>query len=124
MARGLPEVWSTVVSIPFVAGGGFLYLGGSAFPDFLATPLLLFGGFVIAIGWYIHLVASPPKPTLRDGEKIIDTRHPTQKAPLVKVIVGFPILAVGVYLYLSRRSRTSTRRLRFSRDCTSCRPDC
>ena len=99
MARGLPGVWSTVVSVPFFAGGGYLYFGSTEYPDLLGAPLLLFGAFVLIMGWYIHLVASPPAPTLRDGERIIDTRHPTQKAPLAKVILGIPVFAVAAYLY-------------------------
>jgi uncharacterized membrane protein YdbT with pleckstrin-like domain len=50
------------------------------------------------VGWYIHLVAAPPAPTLREGEEIIDTRHPTQKAAITKIILGLPFLALAGYL--------------------------
>lgn len=98
MARGLPGVWSTLLSVPFLAGGGYIYFGETPYPELLGVPLMVFAGFILVMGWYIHLVASPPAPTLRDGEEIIDTRHPTQKAALIKVILGIPFLAVAGYL--------------------------
>lgn len=102
MARGLPGVWSTALSILFVASGGYVYFGQTPFPEVLGTPLLLFGAFVFVTGWYIHLVAAPPAPTLREDEEIIDTRHPTQKAPLAKVLLGLPfLLAAGYFLFFT-----------------------
>jgi membrane protein YdbS with pleckstrin-like domain len=98
MARGLPGVWSSLLSIPFLASGGYVYFGGTPYPKLLGTPLLLFGVFVLVMGWYVHMIASPPMPMLRDGEEIIDTRHPTQKAPLVKVFLSLPFLFTAGYL--------------------------
>jgi len=91
-------VWSTLLSVPFLAGGGYIYFGETPYPELLGVPLMVFAGFILVMGWYIHLVASPPAPTLREGEEIIDTRHPTQKAALIKVILGIPFLAVAGYL--------------------------
>jgi membrane protein YdbS with pleckstrin-like domain len=98
MARGLPGVWSTILSTPFLASGGYVYFGDAPYPELLGAPLLVFGAFVIAMGWYVHLVAAPPAPTLRDDEELIDTRHPTQKAPLAKVVLSLPFLLAAGYL--------------------------
>lgn len=98
MARGLPGVWSTILSIPVLASGGLVYFGDTPYPNLLGAPLLVFGAFVVLMGWYIHLVAAPPAPTLREGEAVIDTRHPTQKAPLAKVVMSFPFLLASGYL--------------------------
>ncbi|WP_115865129.1 PH domain-containing protein [Halorussus litoreus] len=98
MARGLPGVWSTVLSIPFLASGAIIYFGDTPSPELLGAPLLVFGAFVVAMGWYVHLVAAPPEPRLRDEEEIIDTRHPTQKAPLAKVGLSLPFLFAAGFL--------------------------
>jgi len=98
MARGLPGVWSTILSLPFLGSGAYIYFGDTPYPELLGAPLLVFGAFVIAMGWYVHLVAAPPEPTLREDEKLIDTRHPTQKAPLAKVVLSLPFLLVAGYL--------------------------
>ena len=98
MSRGLPGVWSTLLSIPFLVGGGYIYFGETPYPELLGVPLMVFSGFILVMGWYIHLVAAPPAPTLRDGEEIIDTRHPTQKAALIKVVLGVPFIAIAGYL--------------------------
>lgn len=100
MARGIPGVWSTLLSVPFFASGGFVYSGAAPYPELLGIPLLVFGGFVLAMGWYIHVVATPPKPTLREGEELVDTRHPTQKAAITKVVLGLPFLMLAGYLLL------------------------
>ncbi len=98
MARGLPGVWSSILSVPFFISGGYVYLASTPYPELLGLPLILFGGFVFLMGWYIHLVAEPPAPVLREGEEIMDTRHPTQKAALAKVVFGLPFLALAGYL--------------------------
>lgn len=100
MARGLPGVWSTLLSLPFFAGGGYVYVAETPYPELLGLPLVVFGGFVLVMGWYIHVVAEPPPPTLREGEEVIDTRHPTQKAALVRVLVGLPFLAIAAWLLI------------------------
>jgi membrane protein YdbS with pleckstrin-like domain len=100
MARGNPGVWSSLLSIPFLASGAYVYLGQTPYPPVLGLPLLLFAGFIIIMGWYIHLVAAPPKPTLRDAEEILGTRHPTQKAAMVRVLIGIPCFVVSGYLFL------------------------
>lgn len=100
MARGLPGVWSTFLSLPFFGGGGFVYLADTPYPELLGLPLLVFGGFILVMGWYIHIVAEPAPPTLHDAEGIIDRRHPTQKAALVRVIVGLPCLVIAAWLLI------------------------
>lgn len=91
-------MWSTLLSVPFFGSGAYVYFGETPYPEVLGAPLLLFGTFVLIVGWYIHLVAAPPAPTLREGEEIIDTRHPTQKAAITKIILGLPFLALAGYL--------------------------
>lgn len=98
MARGLPGVWSTLFSLPFIAGGGYVYLGYTPYPTVLGIPLLTFAGFILIMGWYIHLVAEPPKPKLREGEQILDNRYPTQKAALTKILLGLPCFVISGYL--------------------------
>ena len=98
MAQGLPGVWSTLLSVPFFASGAYVNYWETPYPELLGTPLLIFGGFVLVIGWYIHLVAAPPTPTLRDDESVVDTRHPTQKAAITKVLLALPFLGVAAYL--------------------------
>jgi len=100
MARGLPGVWSTLLSLPFFAAGGYVYLAETPYPDLLGLPLVIFGGFILIMGWYIHIVAEPSPPTLREGEEIIDTRHPTQKAALVKILLGLPFLVTAAWLLI------------------------
>lgn len=100
MARGLPAVWSSLLGAPFVLGGGFLYLANEThpYPGMVGLPFVLFGAFVVGVGVYIHLVAAPDPPTLRDGEEIIDTRHPTQRVAQVKVGISVPFLLSAMYL--------------------------
>lgn len=100
MARGLPGVWSSLLSIPFFIGGGYVYFENTPYPESLGVPLLLFGGFILVMGWYIHIVAEPDPPTLRESEEIKDTRNPTQKAALTKVILGLPLFIIAGYLML------------------------
>lgn len=88
------------MSLPFFAGGGYVYAATTPYPELLGLPLVLFGAFVFGMGWYIHLVAMPPSPTLREGEEIIGTRSPTQKAALAKVFLGVPFLVCAGWLLL------------------------
>lgn len=101
MARGLPGVWSSMLSVPFLSSGSYVYLADTPYPELLGLPLLIFGLFVLLMGWYIHLVAQPPAPTLRDGEETVVTRHPTQKAALVRVFLALPPLVLAGYLLRS-----------------------
>lgn len=100
MARGLPGIWSTLLSVPFFVSGGYVYTGQTPYPSVLGLPLFLFAGFIMIMGWYIHLVASPPRPKLRESEEILDTRHPTQKAALTRVLLGVPVFGIAGYLFL------------------------
>ena len=102
MARGLPAVWSAILAGPFVIGGAWVYLADPS--EFVSNqvglPILGFGLFVVLVGLYIHYVAAPAPPRMRDGEAVIDTRHPSQRAALAKAIVGFVALLVAAYLLL------------------------
>lgn len=100
MARGRPGIWSSLLSLPFFASGGYVYVATTPYPELLGLPLVLFGGFVFGMGWYIHLVAMPPAPTLHEGEEIIETRSPTQKAAFVRVLLGLPFLILAGWLLL------------------------
>jgi hypothetical protein len=113
MARGLPAVWSTVVAVPFVAAGVYIAGFQSAFPLFdpgrRAPPevgyvLVCFGLFVFGLGLYVHFVAAPSAPRMRDGEEVVDRRDPAQRNALAETFLSLPVLAVGGYLlYFTER---------------------
>lgn len=98
MARGLPAVWSAVFGLPFVLGGLYAVVAETMVPSEAGLPFVGFGVFVIACGLYIHYVAAPDKPTMRDGESIIETRKPAQRAAAVKAALGFVLLVAAGYL--------------------------
>jgi len=98
MARGLPAVWSLLAGVPFVGAGGYVWLGNTNVPPNVGVTTAVFGLFVVAVGTYIHIVGAPDAPNMREGERIVDTRHPAQRAALVKIVVGFVGLAVTGYL--------------------------
>lgn len=100
MARGLPAVWSAVLGAPFLVGGLFVYLVGasSSVPNDVGLPLVAFGGFIVVLGLYIHFVAAPDPPMMRDGEEVVDTRNPAQRAAAAKTVIGFLFLIVTGYL--------------------------
>lgn len=98
MARGLPAVWSTIFGIPLIACGAFVYVAETMVVPEAGLPIILFGVFVVVIGIYIHFIAAPPAPNLRDGEEIIDKKHPAQRAAIVKSWVGFAVLLLAGYL--------------------------
>lgn len=99
MARGLPAVWSTIVASPFVLGGAYIYLSDPSelVPPEVGLPMLGFGLFVIGLGLYIHYVAAPTPPTMRDGEEVIDTRNPAQRAAAAKTVLGLVFLIIAGY---------------------------
>ncbi|KTG30331.1 PH domain-containing protein [Haloferax profundi] len=102
MARGKPGIWSSLLGIPFIAAGAWLYFGQLEYPPVVGLPFVSFGAFIIAIGVYVHVV-SPSKPRMGDGEDIIASRHPTQRVARVKIVLGMPLLAATVYLlYFTR----------------------
>lgn len=103
MARGLPGVWSALIGLPLIGVGAYVVLAETQFPATFGYPYILFGGFVLLLGLYIHIVAAPEGPTLREGEEMIATRQPIQRASTVKVALGFPILLVATYLFLFTR---------------------
>lgn len=110
MARGLPALWSGLLSIPFFGTGiylSFLLQNGVTSSGFtipisdlklLGVPFLVFGGFVLLVGVYIQFVAAPSAPRIRDDEEFVDNRHPSQRVALAKVIIGMPALIAAVYL--------------------------
>jgi len=98
MARGLPAVWSLLLGAPFVAGGLYALTQETFAPNEVGIPFVGFGAFVVLLGLYIHYVAAPDPPTMRDGEEIIETRNPAQRAAAVKTAIGFVLLVVTAYL--------------------------
>lgn len=98
MARGLPAAWSAVLGLPFVAGGFYAVARSPNVPSEAGLPFVGFGVFVILLGLYVQFVAAPEPPTMRDGEEIIETRNPAQRAAAVKAAVGFVVLSVAGYL--------------------------
>lgn len=100
MARGLPAVWSGLLGLPFVSIGAYTITQETNVPPEAGYPFVGFGLFVVALGLYIHYVAAPDKPTMRDGEEILATRNPAQRAAAVKTIIGLVLLIVTGYLLL------------------------
>lgn len=99
MARGLPAVWSFIVSLPFIGGGIYLYVFQTQYPQLLGVPLIVLGVFVLLIGLYIHFVAAPPPPEMQSGEEIVETREPSQRVALVKLVISGPLFGIAAYLY-------------------------
>lgn len=109
MARGLPAIWSAVLSSPFLVGGAFLYLGPSQSLQLPATTIPpsnlrrvgiligAFGLFISIVGVYVQFVA-PTSPTISDDEEVVDTRDPSQRVAISKIIVGLPFLGAAAYL--------------------------
>ena len=100
MARGRPAVWSTLLGLPLIAGGTYAIVAETNVPSEAGLPFVGFGLFVVALGLYIHYVAAPEPPTMRDGESIIATRNPAQRAAAAKTIIGFVLLLVTTGLLL------------------------
>lgn len=98
MARGRPIVWSTILGLPFVLVGGLLYLQETRLPTSVGPPFLLFGVFITGIGAYVQWISTPEQPRLREGEELIDYRHPTQRVAAVKIALGYPFLLATIYL--------------------------
>jgi len=98
MARGYPAVWSALLGLPFVAGGGYAVVADTYVPNEAGLPFVGFGVFVIALGLYIQYVAAPNPPAMREGEEIVETRNPAQRAAAVKTVLGFVLLLVTGYL--------------------------
>jgi len=97
MTRGRPALWSTLLGLPFIVVGGWLYLGQADYPPTLGRPFAFCGAFVVGVGAYIQAVG-PSEPRLQDGESVIEKRRPTQRVALVKIALGLPLLAVTVFL--------------------------
>jgi membrane protein YdbS with pleckstrin-like domain len=108
MSRGYPAVWSFLLSLPFVGSGVYLYLSlqqdlelqGTTIPpsdlQLIGIPLVMFGGFVFLVGIYVQ-VAAPSAPTLREEEEIVDSRKPSQRVALSKIILSVPFFGMAAY---------------------------
>lgn len=97
MARGKTIIWSSILGFPFVLAGGLLLLDETQLPTALGLPFVLFGLFVVGTGAYIQWQSSPSQPHLRDGEELIDYRHPTQRVAAVKIVLSYPFLLSTMY---------------------------
>jgi hypothetical protein len=93
------------VGLPLVVLGGVIYAAPSALPvSGPSTPpavglvLAAFGVFVVGLGLYVHVVAAPEAPRMREGERVVDDRDPAQRNALAEVVVALPVLGAGVYL--------------------------
>ncbi|WP_299265397.1 PH domain-containing protein [Halorientalis sp.] len=104
MARGLPALWSALLGAPFVVGGAHVFFNdpNPTVPAETGLPILAFGLFVATLGLYIHYVASPDTPTMGDGEEILDTRQPVNRAAVAKTVIGScALLVAAYYLFLT-----------------------
>ena len=98
MARGLPAVWSALLALPLVAVGLYTGIADTFVPGEAGIPFVGFGLFIALLGLYVHYVAAPAPPTMRDGEEVIETRNPAQRAALVKTVLGLGLLVLAAYL--------------------------
>lgn len=106
-------MWSAVFGVPMVVSGVYLHSYASQYPLVESQPetppaagivIAAFGLFVIGMGVYVHLVAAPEAPRMRDGERVIEDRNPAQRSVLAKAVSAVPILALGGYLlYFTER---------------------
>ncbi|MFC6990271.1 PH domain-containing protein [Haloplanus sp. GCM10025708] len=60
--------------------------------------LIVFGLFVFGVGLYVHFVAAPEAPRMRENEAVVDERDPAQRNALAEAFVSVPFLGVGGYL--------------------------
>lgn len=102
MATGRPALWSTLLGAAFVLVGAWLYAGQQLYPVVLGLAVAGYGAFVVLVGVY---VASVPATTLRaiEGERIVETRHPTQRVAVVKLTAAAPVLLATGYLLFHTR---------------------
>jgi hypothetical protein len=100
MARGRPILWSALFGLLFIISGTYTYFGQNYAPGGIGLPFITFSIFIMTVGTYIEYVAAPDKPDMHEGEAIIDTRSPVQRAAVVKMIIGVSALGVFLYLYL------------------------
>lgn len=98
MARGMPTLWSIVLGMPFITGGSYGSLVTTTVPDTVGVPFIGFGVFTILIGLYTGLIAAPDQPTMKEGEEVIDTREPAQRAAIGQSIIGLITLTGAGYL--------------------------
>lgn len=99
MARGNPRFWSAVLGAPFLLGGLWFFVGQTGYPNTIGAPFAFFGVFIAAIGVYVHYTRPRAQPELQDDEDLIDTRHPTQRVALVKIVSSIPLFVLTVQLF-------------------------
>ena len=107
MTRGHPALWSAAFGAPFAVLGTYVYAFQSRYPlvvdqppvpPMAGLPLALFGLFVVGLGVYVRHVGTPQEPTMREGERIVDERHPSQRGALLRTGSSVPFLGAGLYL--------------------------
>jgi hypothetical protein len=98
MARGLPALWSTLVGVPLIGSGTFIFVRETTVPHGVGLPVALFGGFIVLVGLYVQFVAAPEKPSMREGEEVIDTRTPSQRVATARSLAGLVVLGIAGYL--------------------------
>lgn len=107
MTRGLPAVWSAAFGAPFLAVGAYVYAFQTRYPVVVdqltaprmaGVPLAAFGLFVVGIGLYVQFASTPDRPTMREGEWIVDERDPAQRGALLKTFASVPFLAAAADL--------------------------
>lgn len=100
MTRGEYTKWSSLLGLPFLLLGVYLYTFEQSLPKEVSYPFLLFGFFIAVIGLYVHYRAAPASPTLRENEEIVASQHPTQRVAIVEITAGIVSLIAAVYLLL------------------------
>lgn len=102
MARGWPAFWTTLLALPFLVGGAYLYLYRPEYPTSTGTTPMLFAGFMILMGLYVQFVVAPPPPEMQPGETLHETVSPFQLAAVDR----FPFFLAFFVLTVQLRFRT------------------
>jgi len=90
---------SVIVASPFLLVGGYGITGLERdFPPLAAWVILIWGGVLLCLGFYMTLAGVAPTPSLVEGERRIIERHPTMKPAYARMVLSIPFILAAGYL--------------------------
>lgn len=98
MARGWPAFWTTLIALPFLLGGSYVYLYMPEYPTSTGTVPILFAVFMILLGLYVHVLVAPEPPAMQPGEKLHIAVSPFSWASIRPFSFFLTFFVVTVYL--------------------------
>lgn len=98
MARGWPAFWTTLIALPFLLGGAYVHLYLPDYPTSIGTVPMLFAGFMILLGLYVHVLVAPEPPAMQPGEEMHVVVSPFSWAAATRFPVFLAFLVMAVYL--------------------------